>query len=266
MKKRLLLSLTVAAIMGSSITVWAAPQYMADGAIFDPEYYLEQNPDVAASQGLGTSADSLYQHYTRYGAGEGRAPYDASRLDLTNILPYQGTDTTAVPQQAETTPLPVPGTSSQLPVILMRDRIQLTDEKTIVAVEGESYPLAWQTGARYNRNVREKDDLIGVTFQYISQDSMDATVKERLAPYTLPGYEWRQVTATFAFDPQLRDLLANPDLYVDGSFNWDSSQTAIRGLGSPWGFHQNAGFAVNHNGVAYSECAFCASDNMVVSR
>ena len=49
MKKRLLLSLTVAAIMGSSITVWAAPQYMADGAIFDPEYYLEQNPDVAAS-------------------------------------------------------------------------------------------------------------------------------------------------------------------------------------------------------------------------
>ncbi|MCI8315710.1 MAG: hypothetical protein HFH74_11860 [Lachnospiraceae bacterium] len=55
MKKKLVLSLIAAAILGSGITAYAASQYMADGAVFDPEWHLEQNPDVAAWQ-LGTSA------------------------------------------------------------------------------------------------------------------------------------------------------------------------------------------------------------------
>lgn len=131
-------------ILGSSVTVYAVPQYMADGTVFDPEWYLGQNPDVAAWP-LGTSADALYQHYTLCGAQEGRKPYDESKLDMANILPYQGTGAATPQQPTDTTQPVVSAASSQLLTILMRDGKQLTDEKTIMAVEGESYPLAWNT-------------------------------------------------------------------------------------------------------------------------
>ncbi len=86
MKKKLLLSVAAATILSSSISVCAAPQYMADGAVFDPEWYLEQNPDVAG-WALGTSADALYQHYLLHGANEHRAPYDAAAFNPDPVLP-----------------------------------------------------------------------------------------------------------------------------------------------------------------------------------
>lgn len=92
MKKRLWIPVVMAAFLSSSLTVCAAPQYMADGAVFDPEWYLEQNPDVAAGWFPGTSVDALYGHYTMYGANEGRKPYNEATLDLSAILPYQGAE------------------------------------------------------------------------------------------------------------------------------------------------------------------------------
>ncbi|MDE6220007.1 MAG: hypothetical protein K2G51_06210 [Lachnospiraceae bacterium] len=273
MKKKLVLSLLVTAILGSSITVCAAPQYMADGAIFDPEWYLEQNPDVAAWE-PGASADALYQHYTIHGAKEGRAPYDALTLDMAGILPYQGTSATTEQQPIETEEPDISAVgqkqtvaSSQLPIILMRDGKQLTDENTIMAVEGESYALAWHYATRFSSGISLKDDLIDVTFRRVPKDSMDAVAKELLAPYMLPGYEWRQVQAAFVFDPKVRDLIVSPELYVDGSFNWNSSRDMMTMEFSHTteypALHQIASFAVNYNGVDYQGCAFCATGNFV---
>lgn len=275
MKKKLLLSVMAAAILSSSITVCAAPQYMADGAVFDPEWYLDQNPDIA-SWPLGTSADALYQHYVTHGVEEGRAPYDALTLDMAGILPYQGTDGETVQQSTDTAQPVVPeagqeqtAASSQLPVVLMRDGKQLTDENTIMAVEGESYALAWEYGTRYDSQKLTpsvKDDLVSVTFRCIPRESMDTVAKEQLDPYTLPGYEWREVQAAFAFDPKLRNLLANPELYADGIINWDDS-TSVRTMRFAYtpgcNIHQLAGFTVNCNGVDYPGCAFCTTDNVV---
>lgn len=46
---------------------------MADGQVFDAEYYAKTYPDVV--QALGTDADTLYKHYLTYGKKEGRNPY-----------------------------------------------------------------------------------------------------------------------------------------------------------------------------------------------
>ncbi|MBR1471331.1 MAG: hypothetical protein IJ600_06780 [Lachnospiraceae bacterium] len=64
-------ALTVLA--GNVMPAFAAPQTMADGGIFDAEYYAAQNPDVVAV--LGTDANLLYQHYLLAGKAEGRLPY-----------------------------------------------------------------------------------------------------------------------------------------------------------------------------------------------
>lgn len=110
MKKRVWLPIVTAALLSSSLTVCAAPQYMADGAVFDPEWYLEQNPDVAAGWSLGTSADAVYAHYTMHGAGEGRKPYNEAALDPSAILPYQGAESAAA---KDSSPAKTESTSSK---------------------------------------------------------------------------------------------------------------------------------------------------------
>lgn len=74
----------------SSLPVSAAPQYMADGEVFDPQWYLEQNPDVAAAFSGNASPEVLYGHYTTYGVYEGRLPYNPLTFNPANVLPYQG--------------------------------------------------------------------------------------------------------------------------------------------------------------------------------
>ena len=54
----------------SSLEVQAAPVKMADGTMFDAEYYAAAYPDVAAA--FGTNADLLYMHYQLCGKAEGR--------------------------------------------------------------------------------------------------------------------------------------------------------------------------------------------------
>ena len=77
--KKLLMAAVTAVIVGIGIAspsaVMAAPQVMADGGIFDAEYYAAANPDVAAI--FGTDANSLYIHYVNFGVKEGRLPYAA---------------------------------------------------------------------------------------------------------------------------------------------------------------------------------------------
>ena len=71
MKRRLLcFMLSAALLVGSGLTVSAAPQKMSDGTLFDAEYYAQQNPDVVAA--MGKDVQTLYRHYLNYGKAEGR--------------------------------------------------------------------------------------------------------------------------------------------------------------------------------------------------
>lgn len=149
MKKKLLLSVAAAVtVLSSSIPVCAAPQYMADGAVFDPEWYQEQNPEVAEalkSLGLGVSADTLYQHYTLFGANERRTPYDEAHFDPASVLPYQGAG--ADPESAAQTQ---PAAS----------QAQTDDPGEIIAVEGETYRFPSIHSSEYNY----ADCMVNVTF------------------------------------------------------------------------------------------------------
>lgn len=88
MKKKIFIILAIiTAISGSSTSVYAAPQYMEDGGIFDADWYKEQNPDVVEGWGLGTTAEALYQHYLQYGRYENRMPYNINMIE--SVLLYQ---------------------------------------------------------------------------------------------------------------------------------------------------------------------------------
>lgn len=70
MKKNLITFLILAAISGSNLVVFAAPETMPDGTVFDAEYYSETYPDLKAA--FGNDAAALYNHYVQYGRAEGR--------------------------------------------------------------------------------------------------------------------------------------------------------------------------------------------------
>lgn len=59
MKKRLLL-LIFALALTSAMPVFAMPKQMADGIVFDAEYYRKNNPDVVAVLGRKCFIHSLY--------------------------------------------------------------------------------------------------------------------------------------------------------------------------------------------------------------
>ncbi len=73
----------VAAIAGSSLTVYGAPVAMPDGTVFDADFYGASNPDVVAA--YGTDAAALYQHYVEHGRAEGRKPMSDAEASL--IIP-----------------------------------------------------------------------------------------------------------------------------------------------------------------------------------
>lgn len=55
------------------VTATAEPKMMADGELFDGQFYAQQYPDVARV--YGTDDAALYSHYVDYGKAEGRLPY-----------------------------------------------------------------------------------------------------------------------------------------------------------------------------------------------
>lgn len=72
--KMVFVSLAASAVMAlSGMHVLAAPTKMADGQLFDAQYYAAANPDVVKVFG-STDANILYEHYQKYGKKEGRLP------------------------------------------------------------------------------------------------------------------------------------------------------------------------------------------------
>ena len=83
MKTRIWLSAVISIlVLGSSITVYAQPKTMADGNIFDAEFYAETYEDV--KEALGEDEEILYQHYLEHGKKEGRLPYDEAEVSKSN--------------------------------------------------------------------------------------------------------------------------------------------------------------------------------------
>lgn len=85
--RRALPAAALALILGSGITAQASPVIMPDGYLFDPEYYAANNPDVTAA--FGDDPTALYQHFKKYGAKEGRLPWDPyANIDITTVPHY----------------------------------------------------------------------------------------------------------------------------------------------------------------------------------
>lgn len=120
MKKKKIMAVVAAMLLGSSFSAWAAPQLMTDGAMFDAEWYRQQNPDVNAAFPADASPEVFYQHYITYGAKEGRLPYEgAPKAEGTENgtsaegIPAEETGTEGVPEQgAGTEGMPAEGSGT----------------------------------------------------------------------------------------------------------------------------------------------------------
>ena len=71
--------------LAANMTVQAAPVTMADGNLFDAQYYATAYPDVVAV--FGTDANMLYLHYVLAGKAEGRLPYAAGTATTVQTAP-----------------------------------------------------------------------------------------------------------------------------------------------------------------------------------
>ena len=120
MTKKKIMAVVAAVLLGSSFSAWAAPQLMTDGAMFDAEWYRQQNPDVNAAFPADASPEVFYQHYITYGAKEGRLPYEgAPKAEGTENgtsaegIPAEETGTEGVPEQgAGTEGMPAEGSGT----------------------------------------------------------------------------------------------------------------------------------------------------------
>lgn len=74
-KKRLITGFFIKLIFltFTALPISAAPQIMAGGTVFDPVYYMDNNPDVVTA--FGTDINLLYRHYIKYGISENRKPH-----------------------------------------------------------------------------------------------------------------------------------------------------------------------------------------------
>jgi len=83
MRTRIWLSAVISVlVLGSSITAFAQKKTMADGNIFDAEFYAETYEDV--KEAIGEDEEALYLHYLEHGKEEGRLPYDEADVTRTN--------------------------------------------------------------------------------------------------------------------------------------------------------------------------------------
>ena len=82
------------AVMCAAGSVKAAPVQMADGNVFDAEFYAAAYPDVVAV--FGTDPNTLYMHYVNCGAAEGRLPY----ANATTVTPA-GTSVDYIEKQVQ---------------------------------------------------------------------------------------------------------------------------------------------------------------------
>lgn len=80
LKRNVTVAIMATILLGSTLSVCAAPKTMADGTVFDADFYAETYPDV--KQALGTDEAALYNHYVTYGKAEGRMPHGTD-VDVT---------------------------------------------------------------------------------------------------------------------------------------------------------------------------------------
>lgn len=83
MKKAMFAVMAAAIVLSSGLTVFAAPEKMADGTVFDAEYYAQSNPDITAV--YGTDKEKLFQHYAMCGKAEGRKAYAGQEVSVTRF-------------------------------------------------------------------------------------------------------------------------------------------------------------------------------------
>lgn len=214
-KKAMAVVLMMSMVIGSSLTVCAAPEIMPDGAIFDAEYYAQMYPDVVAA--LGTSADAMYQHYVTFGQYEGRQAYDGET--------------------------PIPDTE-------VSTTIQTENQPQILGVQGViggSYELL-TLGAFDSYGGEGEDQMITAKIVATLDTETFSADMERLAPYTTEGYEWRFIhyTTIGTFNDIGRWwALYYSDYDVENSRDWqvmaDDTEYTRK-------------FTVTQDGVDYTEC------------
>lgn len=78
MKKKVFVTILTMMFLGGSFPAFGAPQYMADGAVFDAQWYREQYPDINAAFPVDAPPEVLYEHYTAFGVKEGRLPFEGA--------------------------------------------------------------------------------------------------------------------------------------------------------------------------------------------
>lgn len=92
MKRKIaIFTIAVSALLVNGTTVYAAPERMPDGTIFDAEYYAEQYPDVVNE--FGNETEALYQHYVYFGKAENRLatnPADAEGVARMITISFAG--------------------------------------------------------------------------------------------------------------------------------------------------------------------------------
>lgn len=99
-KKNHLLKLIAAFVLGfvvmtgMSMETYAAPKQMADGNLFDAEFYATTYPDVVAVFGMDETL--LYNHYLLCGSLEGRLPYAPGAVVVPTVAPTTVAPTTGV--------------------------------------------------------------------------------------------------------------------------------------------------------------------------
>ena len=134
----------IVSLVFETATAFAAPRVMADGGVFDSEYYAETNPDVVAV--FGTSESALYSHYKGWGEKEGRMPVDPALISYAaSAAAGSGTSSDA----SET----VSSESAVISSALLSYRITAMDVKTtknsmimkmdIELSNGQSYRIAF---------------------------------------------------------------------------------------------------------------------------
>ena len=135
MKKRItkVMAALLAAVLclgSTAMTAYAAPYKMADGNVFDAEYYAAHNPDLAAAGIAGEAA--LYAHYVNNGKAEGRQAYDPA-TDLSTVPAYTGAAT------ATTTTVTIPTGNGAYLVDAATVKLSATLQKVPASDDGILY-------------------------------------------------------------------------------------------------------------------------------
>lgn len=276
-KKAMAAVLMMSMVVGSSLTVCAAPQTMADGTVFDAEYYAQMYPDVVAE--LGTGADAMYQHYVTFGRAEGRQAvspdtavsqpgndgFDAVFYAqmYPDVVAALGTDADALYQHYVTFGKAegrlANNATAPLPVATTPAASQTANQPQIIGtlgVVGATYQLP--TWGEYKQSLYddgefpEKNKAIVATINTAPNEESYSNELERLAQFTPEGYEWRFINyATTGLSDNNGKWWAwfYTSADVENSKDWQDVGEAVD-------YHYSYTFTVTQDGVDYTECKF----------